>query len=74
MTYLKQQKFVLMLRDPRSMHGLMGEEKKASHGCTRLLELALTFKDFAQAVGAENAAWPLLLSRCSFYVVGPRPN
>ena len=61
MKYLKEQKFVLMLRDPRSMH-MSRVEKNASHGCTRLLELALTFKDFAQAVGAQNAFPSLLVA------------
>ena len=62
MEYLKQQKFVLMLRDPRSIHRMDMNERNAAHGCTRFLELALTFKDFTQAVGAQNVL-PSTLSR-----------
>lgn len=46
---LKEQKFVLMLRDPRSMKVYTEKNR-----CKRELELALTIKDLAVAVGNDN--------------------
>jgi len=46
---LKGTKFLLMLRDPRSM-----TVYSVANRCRKLLELSLTIKDLAQAVGPEN--------------------